>query len=433
MHTEKQVGTWQSVPDIEIDSRDFSGVNQPLSTSDQDCEGEECRTVLSSHNKQQPQVSFADQIGIEKEINTPIAVSDSSQNLWHMPTPINLDSSGIPCSSRTAVLNRRGKVYSNTTTLMNQNSSSLHSASTQTTNLHSASSPSFKSAPVLFSTIYSFGYGLSCMAHSLQEKVTDTSASMFSNAIDSYHCVNTLYDGTINCFSTLAQSSIASNETFAYNQALEQVDFHKFIKAMMVEVNDHESRSHWTLIKGCSLPPSTKITMSIWSFKRKRYPDGTLNKHKARLCAHGGMQTWCQNYWETYAPVVNWASVQLILAIPQIHGLLSKSIVFVLAFPQADLEIPVYMELPIGFDATDGKSCKFDVLKLNKSLYGLKQAGYNQFAKLSNGLQDHGFVQSNTDPCVFFGSRCIVFTYVNDCNIVGDTHDQINALIQSLH
>jgi hypothetical protein len=104
------------------------------------------------------------------------------------------------------------------------------------------------------------------------------------------------------------------------------------------------------------------------------------------------MQTWGQNYWETYAPVVNWASVQLILAIAKIHGLLSKSIDFVLAFPQADLEIPVYMELPIGFDAPEGENCTSYVLKLNKSLYGLKQAGYNWFAKLSNGLQDWGFV-----------------------------------------
>jgi hypothetical protein len=87
----------------------------------------------------------------------------------------------------------------------------------------------------------------------------------------------------------------------------------------------------------------------------------------------------------------------------------------VLAFPQADLEIPVYMELPIGFDALGGESCKFYVLRLNKSLYGLKQAGYNWFAKLSNGLQDCGFVKSNFDPSIFFRSGCIVLTYVDDC------------------
>ena len=104
-----------------------------------------------------------------------------------------------------------------------------------------------------------------------------------------------------------------------------------------------------------------------------------------------------------------------------------------LAFPQADLEIPVYMELPIGFEAPEGEHRKSYVLRLNKSLYGLKQAGYNWFAKLSNGLQDRGFVQSNIDPCVFFNHNCIVLTYVDDCIIIGDTHDRINLLIQSLH
>ena len=91
------------------------------------------------------------------------------------------------------------------------------------------------------------------------------------------------------------------------------------------------------------------------------------------------------------------------------------------------------MELPIGFEAPDGENCKTYVLKLNKNLYGLKQAGYNWFAKLSNGLQDRGFVQSNIDPCIFFGHKCIILTYVDDCIIIGDMHNRITALIQSLH
>jgi hypothetical protein len=65
------------------------------------------------------------------------------------------------------------------------------------------------------------------------------------------------------------------------------------------------------------------------------------------------------------------------------------------------------MELPIGFEAPDGENCKTYVSKLNKSLYGSKQAGYNWFAKLSNGLQDRGFVQSNINPCIFFGQNAL--------------------------
>jgi hypothetical protein len=145
------------------------------------------------------------------------------------------------------------------------------------------------------------------------------------------------------------------------------------------------------------------------------------------------MQTWGTNYWETYAPVVNRAGVCLLLAVAKIHGLPLKSIDFVLAFPQADLEVPVYMELLLGFDAPQNGSRKLYVLCLNKSLYGLKQAGYNWFAKLCNGLMDCGFTQLNIDACIFFGKGCIVLTYVDDCIIVADSMVHIEPLISSLH
>jgi hypothetical protein len=71
---------------------------------------------------------------------------------------------------------------------------------------------------------------------------------------------------------------------------------------------------------------------------------------------HVGQQTWGQDYWEIYAPVVTWASVWLLLIGAKTDGLKSKSIDFVFTFPQADLDVPVYMELPAGVnpvDATD--------------------------------------------------------------------------------
>ena len=74
----------------------------------------------------------------------------------------------------------------------------------------------------------------------------------------------------------------------------------EFVKAMMKELDDHTVSQ---------MPSNMKMTMAIWSFKYKHWPDGMLNKHKAQLCAHGGMQQWEVNYWETYAPVVNWMSV----------------------------------------------------------------------------------------------------------------------------
>ncbi len=51
MYTEQQVGTWQSIPDIETEQGDFSGKNQSLSHSNQDCEGVGDSTALSNHSK----------------------------------------------------------------------------------------------------------------------------------------------------------------------------------------------------------------------------------------------------------------------------------------------------------------------------------------------------------------------------------------------
>ncbi len=78
---------------------------------------------------------------------------------------------------------------------------------------------------------------------------------------------------------------------------LKQDDADNFVKAMNKEMHDHESRDHWEVIIRSEIPLGMNTIQSIWSFKRKRFPDGSLNKHKARLCAHGGMQQWGVIYW----------------------------------------------------------------------------------------------------------------------------------------
>ena len=128
-------------------------------------------------------------------------------------------------------------------------------------------------------------------------------------------------------------TDISTNETFTYHTAMKEKDRMQFIHAMEKEVDDHESRNHWSIVERSTLPDNAKPIKAIWSFKRKRRPDGTLLKHKARLCAHGGMQQWGDNYWETYSPVVNMISVRLLLAITKIYKLDSKAIDFVLVFP----------------------------------------------------------------------------------------------------
>ncbi len=100
------------------------------------------------------------------------------------------------------------------------------------------------------------------------------------------HC-----DGTLNEFHFVSLLTDASlNEVFTYHQALKQDDWCDFVTAMEKEVLDHEGHGHWDLVHRSTIPAGNIVIKAIWSFKRKRFPDGRLNKHKARLCAHGGMQ-----------------------------------------------------------------------------------------------------------------------------------------------
>ena len=75
----------------------------------------------------------------------------------------------------------------------------------------------------------------------------------------------------------------------------------------------------------------------------------------------------------------------------------SKAIYFVLAFPQADLDMDIWMYLLRGFRVdgeTEEDPERSYILKLNKSMYELKQASYNWYEKQKTGLQDRGFTPS---------------------------------------
>jgi hypothetical protein len=106
----------------------------------------------------------------------------------------------------------------------------------------------------LFSSICSYGMGMMTLVHTHQT-IAMRMPSLLTAAVNSFHQVNTFYDGTINCFSTLAQSRQVSNEMFTYKQALRESDYHEFMKAMIHEVNDHKIWGHCTCIL-CSDMPS---------------------------------------------------------------------------------------------------------------------------------------------------------------------------------
>ena len=80
------------------------------------------------------------------------------------------------------------------------------------------------------------------------------------------------------------------------------------------------------------------------------------------------------NYFETYAPVVTWFAIMLMIIFGIIFCWALCQVDFVTAYPQAPIEMGIYIELPRGIQTAHGNS-KDHVMKLEKNIYGQKQAG----------------------------------------------------------
>ena len=104
--------------------------------------------------------------------------------------------------------------------------------------------------------------------------------------------------------------------------------------------------------------------------------------------------------------MVNWISVRFLFVLSELIGLESKAIDFVLAFPQSELNVPVYMEIPIGREVigSDGKR-KHHAFHLKKSIYGLKQASANWYSVIKKVIELRGFKESVADPCFFIKNQ----------------------------
>ena len=137
------------------------------------------------------------------------------------------------------------------------------------------------------------------------------------------------------------------------------------------------------------------------------------------------------DYWHTYAPVVNWSTVKIVLTLTQLAGWCSCQIDYILAFSQAPIDTDIYCYLPTGFHIKGGDNSEF-VLKLEKNLYGTKQAAANWYEMLKEGLNKEGFKTSKIDPCLFLRHDVIIVTYVDDCLIFSKNQKIIEDLIKSL-
>ena len=120
---------------------------------------------------------------------------------------------------------------------------------------------------------------------------------------------------------------------------------------MEQEMEQLESLNPWDVVSRKEADErGIKVLPSTWAFKRKRYPNGSVRKLKARFCIRGDRQEEGIDYFETYAPVVSWSTVRLLLVLSVTLGLATKQVDYTLAFVQAGIKEEVYVEMPKLFE-----------------------------------------------------------------------------------
>ena len=110
----------------------------------------------------------------------------------------------------------------------------------------------------------------------------------------------------------------------------------------------------------------------------------------------------------------------------------TKQVDFSNAFVQAPMSREVYVSLPAMFMDENGIEGKDLVLRLKKSLYGLREAPKLWADFLAKGLYKAGFKPSDHDPGIYYGRGMALAVYVDDVLLFGPDGKEMDKVLAEL-
>ncbi|SDA02671.1 BZ3500_MvSof-1268-A1-R1_Chr7-2g09554 [Microbotryum saponariae] len=152
----------------------------------------------------------------------------------------------------------------------------------------------------------------------------------------------------------------------------------------------------FTIEPRSSVPPGATIVTSKFVWKTKRNASGEVTGRKARLVAQGNRQRDGIDFSETFAPVARFSSIRCLLALAAANGYHVHQADIDKAYLHGELDHDIWMTTPRGFDFPSDK-----VLRLRRSIYGLKQAGRIWNRHIDTSLRNLGYKATGTDHCIY--------------------------------
>jgi hypothetical protein len=200
--------------------------------------------------------------------------------------------------------------------------------------------------------------------------------------------------------------------------------------AMSEEFLALQTNKTWDLVPR---PSGANIVTGKWVYRHKFRSDGSLERYKVRWVFRGFTQRPGIDFDETFSPVVKPATIRTVLTVALFHSWPVHQLDVKNAFLHGTLDETVYCVQPAGFVDSSRPD---HVYRLNKSLYGLKQASRAWYSRFATHILSLGFVSAKSDTSLFIyqhGHDTIyLLLYVDDIVLTTSSDSLLQWVITAL-
>lgn len=226
----------------------------------------------------------------------------------------------------------------------------------------------------------------------------------------------------------LSAQCFVDNDPISLRDARERSDWLQWKNAVESEYASLIHNKTWVL---CKLPPNRKTISCKWVFKLKRKANGDIEKYKARLVARGFTQEKGFDFNETYSPTARLTTFRVLMSMANHFGYFVHQMDVKCAFLNGSIQEEIYMEQPEGFVKDNSLVCK-----LERSLYGLKQASRMWNERFHGFMLTIGFKRCESDNCLYtkFDGKTVAFVllYVDDLCLISNSMERMNDIKSAL-
>ena len=201
---------------------------------------------------------------------------------------------------------------------------------------------------------------------------------------------------------------------------------------MQAELNSLMKRE--VFVPVVQTPKGIKLVGYKWVFVRKRNENNEIMRYKARLVAQGFLQRLGIDYEETYLPMMDAITFCFLISLTVSKELDMRLMDVITAYLYGSIDNDIYIKIPEGFTlpkVVNAKPRSMCSIKLQRSLYGLKQSERMLYNRLSEYLLKEGYANNPICPCIFIKKSktgfAIIAIYVDYLNLIGTLEELIRT------